>query len=106
MWKEPWMPRSTDFFLRGDQGDRPRWVSQLIRRGEWIEGAVGKLMEGDDLAKVLVLPLSHRGMEDKLIWNHTHCGHYLTSSGYKCAHEMKKNGELRGKAGEEQLRRG
>ncbi|GAA0176896.1 hypothetical protein LIER_29624 [Lithospermum erythrorhizon] len=83
MWKEPWVPPSTDFFLRGDQGDKPCWVSQLIRRGEWIEKAVGNIMEGDDLAKVLSLPLIHRGMEDKLIWNHNLCGHYLTSSGYK-----------------------
>ncbi|GAA0174431.1 hypothetical protein LIER_43975 [Lithospermum erythrorhizon] len=28
--KEPGVPRNTDFFLRGECGEGPRWVSQLI----------------------------------------------------------------------------
>ncbi|GAA0157671.1 hypothetical protein LIER_14891 [Lithospermum erythrorhizon] len=44
------------------------------------------------------MPLSLRGGRDKLIWQHSRCGQYLTGSGYKSAKEMKKNGELRGRA--------
>ncbi|GAA0151288.1 hypothetical protein LIER_10037 [Lithospermum erythrorhizon] len=46
MWKEPWVPRSTCFYLRGERRDRPPWVSQLIRNGEWIREEVEDVAEG------------------------------------------------------------
>ncbi|GAA0173763.1 hypothetical protein LIER_27311 [Lithospermum erythrorhizon] len=46
----------------------------------------------------MAIPLSRRGVEDKMLCSHTRCGNYLTCSGYKCARQMKRNGELRGKA--------
>ncbi|GAA0183140.1 hypothetical protein LIER_30608 [Lithospermum erythrorhizon] len=97
MWKEPWVPISTDFHLRGSRGDKPHWVSQLIRSAEWDKGRVEEVVEGEDVKNVLFIPLSRRGIKDRLIWNHTRCGNYLTCSEYKCAQTMKRNGELRAK---------
>ncbi|GAA0182268.1 hypothetical protein LIER_30348 [Lithospermum erythrorhizon] len=98
MWKDPWVPRTIDFYLRGERVDRPRWVSQLMRNGQWIKEEVERCVEGEDSGRVLTIPLGLRGGRDKWVWHHTRCGNYLPSSGYKCARTMKKNGELRGKA--------
>ncbi|GAA0184893.1 hypothetical protein LIER_32181 [Lithospermum erythrorhizon] len=45
IWKDPWIPRRTNFKMRRARGDEPRWVSQLmlgnecdthaVRRGFW-----------------------------------------------------------------------
>ncbi|GAA0184346.1 hypothetical protein LIER_31634 [Lithospermum erythrorhizon] len=104
IWKEPWVPCSTDFHMADSIviwriGKGARWVSQLLRGGGvWNKEAVDNILDGEDLKKVMAIPLSHQGLQDKLIWRHTRCGQFLTSSGYKCAGEMKRNGKLRGKA--------
>ncbi|GAA0150032.1 hypothetical protein LIER_09059 [Lithospermum erythrorhizon] len=66
MWKEPWVPRNTNFFLRCERGENPRWVSQLIRDGCWIRELVEEVMDSDDAHKIFALPLSRRGMRDKM----------------------------------------
>ncbi|GAA0174292.1 hypothetical protein LIER_27714 [Lithospermum erythrorhizon] len=33
-----------------------------------------------------------------MLWSHTRCGNYLTCLAYKFARQMKRNGELQGKA--------
>ncbi|GAA0162097.1 hypothetical protein LIER_18269 [Lithospermum erythrorhizon] len=35
MWIKPWVPRMSDYKLRGGRGNGPRWVSQLIKNGAW-----------------------------------------------------------------------
>ncbi|GAA0141177.1 hypothetical protein LIER_02381 [Lithospermum erythrorhizon] len=97
MWMEAWVPRITDFYLRAERGGRPRWVSQLIRDGEWVREEVEGNVRGDYVSRILAMPISRRGLPDKLVWTHTRCGNYLTCSDYKCAQSMKRNGELRGK---------
>ncbi|GAA0170366.1 hypothetical protein LIER_40941 [Lithospermum erythrorhizon] len=54
-------------------------------------------MGDDDAQLVLSIPLSKQSIRDKLVWNHTKSGIYLTCSGYRSARDMKKNGELRTK---------
>ncbi|GAA0168567.1 hypothetical protein LIER_23254 [Lithospermum erythrorhizon] len=98
MWTEPWVPRNTDFFLRGEQGDKPRWVSELMQGGVWNKREVERVVEGDDVRRILSIPINQRGLHDRPIWSHTKCGNYLTSSGYKCARNLQKGDELRGKA--------
>ncbi|GAA0174291.1 hypothetical protein LIER_27713 [Lithospermum erythrorhizon] len=49
MWKEQWLPRVSDFFLRGERGDKPKWVSQLIQGGEWSREAMERAVEGEDV---------------------------------------------------------
>ncbi|GAA0187509.1 hypothetical protein LIER_34797 [Lithospermum erythrorhizon] len=95
--KEPWVPRDSDCFLHGERADKLRWVSQLMQGGECNKEAMETVVEGEDVHRVLAIPLSRRGVEDRLIWSHTRCGNYLTCSGYKCARKMKRDGELRGK---------
>ncbi|GAA0179660.1 hypothetical protein LIER_30001 [Lithospermum erythrorhizon] len=102
MWTESWVPKNTDYFLRGERGDRARWVSQLISNGEWIKEEVERCVEGEDGQRILAMPLSLRGGRDKLVWQHSCSGVYMTCSGHKCA-----NSELRGKArGEGSIRGG
>ncbi|GAA0160329.1 hypothetical protein LIER_16910 [Lithospermum erythrorhizon] len=96
-FRQPWVPRSSDFFVRGERRERVRWVSQLMTNGQWIKEEVESCLQGDDIQRVLAIPLSRRGIRDKLIWSHTRCGKYCTCSGYKCARNMKKRGELPGK---------
>ncbi|GAA0171987.1 hypothetical protein LIER_41257 [Lithospermum erythrorhizon] len=91
MWTEPWGSRITNFYLRGGQGGRPRWVSQLIWDGEWVQEEVEVIVRGDDVSRILAMPISSRGLPDMLVWTHTRCGNYLTCSSYKCAQSMKRN---------------
>ncbi|GAA0158332.1 hypothetical protein LIER_38624 [Lithospermum erythrorhizon] len=67
IWREPWVPRVTDFLLRGERGKRPCWVSQFIWGGEWIREVVEDVLDEEDVSKVLVLPISCHGLSDKLI---------------------------------------
>ncbi|GAA0162731.1 hypothetical protein LIER_18761 [Lithospermum erythrorhizon] len=50
------------------------------------------IMSRDEARKVLAIPLSRQRIHDRVIWNHTKSGHYLTCSGYISAREMKLNG--------------
>ncbi|GAA0185904.1 hypothetical protein LIER_33192 [Lithospermum erythrorhizon] len=95
MLTEPWVSSATDFFLRGERGKRPRWVLQLINNGRWNKEEVVRCLGVEDSRRVLAIPLSLMDGNDKWIWQHTRCGNYFTCPGYKCAREMKKNGELR-----------
>ncbi|GAA0159370.1 hypothetical protein LIER_16161 [Lithospermum erythrorhizon] len=85
MWTEYWVPRTTDFFRRGERGDRPRCVSQLICNGEWLKEEVVKCMAEEDVRRVLSISLSRSGGANRLMWIHTRCGNYITCSGYKTA---------------------
>ncbi|GAA0151960.1 hypothetical protein LIER_37393 [Lithospermum erythrorhizon] len=71
MWTEPWVPHNMDFLLRDVRKERPRWLYQLIKNGEWDREAVESCIEGDDLQRVLAIPLSRRGRNDKFVWHHT-----------------------------------
>ncbi|GAA0152967.1 hypothetical protein LIER_37598 [Lithospermum erythrorhizon] len=53
------------------------------------------MLGNDDAANVLSIPLSRSNIRDKVIWHHTRSEVYLTCSGYKCACDMKRNGEVR-----------
>ncbi|GAA0183763.1 hypothetical protein LIER_31117 [Lithospermum erythrorhizon] len=73
-----------------------RWrVSQLIRDGAWREDVIKELFAEDDVKQILAIPSSKFHVRDKLVWHHIKSGIYITSSGYKSARELKKNGELR-----------
>ncbi|GAA0181544.1 hypothetical protein LIER_30253 [Lithospermum erythrorhizon] len=53
------------------KGEKPRWVSQLIRGGEWDSELVERVLERDDAIRVLAIPLGRRGINNRLIWRHT-----------------------------------
>ncbi|GAA0159110.1 hypothetical protein LIER_38793 [Lithospermum erythrorhizon] len=84
--------------MRRERGDEPRWVSQLIHGNEWDKAAVRRHLEGEDMETVLVIPLSKHRIRDRIVWNHTKSGVYITSSGYLMTREMRLNGELGGAA--------
>ncbi|GAA0185825.1 hypothetical protein LIER_33113 [Lithospermum erythrorhizon] len=67
MWKEQWVPRITDFYLRGERDENGRWVSQLISDGHWNKEEVAKCVTGEDRIRVLAIPLSLRGGRDKWV---------------------------------------
>ncbi|GAA0167060.1 hypothetical protein LIER_22078 [Lithospermum erythrorhizon] len=48
----------------------------------------------EEAETVLAIPLSRMPTQDKLVWNYTKCDNYLTCSGYRCAIEMKRNGDF------------
>ncbi|GAA0176209.1 hypothetical protein LIER_42041 [Lithospermum erythrorhizon] len=85
IWKDPWVPRKTDFYLRGDRLDGPRCVSQLIEQGHWNAPLINRLMDSDDAKLLLSIPFSWQNIRDRLVWNHKKTGIYLTSSGYLSA---------------------
>ncbi|GAA0156001.1 hypothetical protein LIER_13599 [Lithospermum erythrorhizon] len=91
IWMEPWVPRTTDFLLRGERGGE----ADRLRRN-WIKEELDKCIEGEDRGLILSIPLSLRGGRDKLIWKHSHSGRYITCSGYNGARDIRKSGELRG----------
>ncbi|GAA0167533.1 hypothetical protein LIER_22446 [Lithospermum erythrorhizon] len=98
IWKDPWVPRNLDFRMGGGGGSRVdelKWVSQLIRGGRWDESKVMGITSDEDAKAILAIPLSRVPTRDKIIWHYTKCRNYITSSGYWCAKEMKKNGVLR-----------
>ncbi|GAA0141775.1 hypothetical protein LIER_02840 [Lithospermum erythrorhizon] len=55
------------------------------------------MLDAEDTKKILAIPLSRYDIHNKLVWHHTKCGIYLTSSGYNNAKDLKKIGELRSK---------
>ncbi|GAA0156366.1 hypothetical protein LIER_38260 [Lithospermum erythrorhizon] len=67
IWKDPWISRNTDF---------------------------KRLLEEEDVARVLPIPLSKHRIRDRIVWNHIKSGVYLTSSGYLTTREMRFNGSL------------
>ncbi|GAA0169141.1 hypothetical protein LIER_23687 [Lithospermum erythrorhizon] len=85
MWTEPWVSRQNDFKIRGVQDVGVQMVSHLIMGGSWDRVRVEELFGREDTLKVLSIPLSRLGV-------------YLRCSEYKCAREMKRNGDLRGSA--------
>ncbi|GAA0157875.1 hypothetical protein LIER_38538 [Lithospermum erythrorhizon] len=96
IWKDPWVPRQTDFYMRGARNDGPRYVSQCTKNGKWDTELVKSVMDSDNANLVLAIPLSRQQIRDRLVWNHTKSGNYLTSSGYLSTRNMKRNGELGG----------
>ncbi|GAA0168864.1 hypothetical protein LIER_40657 [Lithospermum erythrorhizon] len=44
IWKDPWVPRDTDFHVRRDREDGPRFVAELIRGNEWDKEAVARVL--------------------------------------------------------------
>ncbi|GAA0176359.1 hypothetical protein LIER_29366 [Lithospermum erythrorhizon] len=96
IWKDPWVPRKTDFYLRGQSAEGPRCVSQLIENGAWNANLIQDLLNSEDARLVLSIPLSRQRIRDRIVWNHTKSGMYTTSSGYLSERSMKKNGELGG----------
>ncbi|GAA0143649.1 hypothetical protein LIER_35779 [Lithospermum erythrorhizon] len=97
IWKDPWIPRINDFVARDRDNDDFYMVSQLMRDGTWKENVVANLFVDDNAKWILAIPISKFHLRDKLIWHHTRGGDYLTSSGYKCARELKKVGNMRAK---------
>ncbi|GAA0176382.1 hypothetical protein LIER_29386 [Lithospermum erythrorhizon] len=96
IWKDPWVPRRTDFMMRGLQMDGPQWVSQLNKK-EWDMAIVLEFLSEEDASRVLEIRLGKVTVRDRLVWNHTKSGTYTTSSGNITAREMRRNGELGGK---------
>ncbi|GAA0175267.1 hypothetical protein LIER_28477 [Lithospermum erythrorhizon] len=82
--------------MHRSRGDGPKWVSQLITGGAWDSGEVSRLMEGEEMNRVLSIPLSKHNIRDRVIWNHSRSGEYYTSSWYLTARDMRKNGDLHG----------
>ncbi|GAA0141552.1 hypothetical protein LIER_02672 [Lithospermum erythrorhizon] len=98
IWKNRWVPRVTDFYCRGRNDTGPNWVSQLIWGGQWDLEEVSRVLGEEDAKLILAIPLSRHGIMDRLVWNHTKSGCYLTCSGYKLACTMKNNGDLEGRS--------
>ncbi|GAA0169382.1 hypothetical protein LIER_23885 [Lithospermum erythrorhizon] len=98
IWEHLWVPRSTDFHYRGTQNSSITRVSQLIREGRWDVQEVIRVIGAPDAQLILSIPLSRHEIMDRLVWNHTKSGSYLTCSGYKRACDVKRNGDLGGRA--------
>ncbi|GAA0148328.1 hypothetical protein LIER_07803 [Lithospermum erythrorhizon] len=64
-----------------------------IWKDPWL---VNSVMDNDDANLVLAIPLSRQQIRDRLVWNHTKSGNYLTSLGYLSVRNMKRIGELGG----------
>ncbi|GAA0141870.1 hypothetical protein LIER_02915 [Lithospermum erythrorhizon] len=85
--------------MRRVQENGPRWVSQLINNKEWNKTLVEELLSEEDMIRALAIRLDQVGIRDRLVWNHTKSGLYITSSGYLTAMEMRRNGKLGGRRG-------
>ncbi|GAA0168701.1 hypothetical protein LIER_23360 [Lithospermum erythrorhizon] len=96
VWKDPWVPRLGNFRMFGGGSREPRLVSQLIVGGQWDTQNVVEVVAEEVAHDILAMPLIRVPARDKLIWHHTKCGNYLTAFGYKCAKEMKGNGDFGG----------
>ncbi|GAA0170415.1 hypothetical protein LIER_40955 [Lithospermum erythrorhizon] len=79
----------------GDRVGDVKWVAQLIRGGKWNESLVREIAGDEQARTIMAIRISLVPIRDKLVWHHTKCGNYTTFSGYLCAKEMKKNGDLR-----------
>ncbi|GAA0175469.1 hypothetical protein LIER_28636 [Lithospermum erythrorhizon] len=101
IWKDLWIPRTTDFFARDRKVEGLNKVSQFINNGQWNEELILDLFNEEDARKILAIPLSRSHIRDRVVWHHTNCGVYLTSSGYKSARELKRNGNGRSKPRDE-----
>ncbi|GAA0155015.1 hypothetical protein LIER_12842 [Lithospermum erythrorhizon] len=93
-------------FLHAKLGANPSYGWRNLLKGrkvlaKGVRWRVEHLLGSDDATSVLSIPLSRRNGMDKLIWNYTRSGVYLTCLGYKCARDMIRNGECRGKTSEE-----
>ncbi|GAA0151152.1 hypothetical protein LIER_09934 [Lithospermum erythrorhizon] len=97
IWKGPWIPQITNFNPRGGEVEGLHKVSQLIHEGQWNANLVRRLFDEEDTSRILAIPLSKFHVRDKMVWNHTKCGTYLTSSGYRSARDYKKDEGLRSK---------
>ncbi|GAA0185918.1 hypothetical protein LIER_33206 [Lithospermum erythrorhizon] len=101
IWKDPWIPRTTNFLPRGREAEGLCRVSQLPNNGQWRKDLIPTLFDPEDTQRILAMPLSRYHIRDKIVWHHTNNGVYLTSLGYKSARALKRNGGLRCKpAGE------
>ncbi|GAA0186425.1 hypothetical protein LIER_33713 [Lithospermum erythrorhizon] len=68
-------------------------IKSLLWMAKFIGGKkVSKVLGNDDAKQVLAIPLSRHHIMDRLVWNHTRSGCYLTCSRYKSAREMKRKG--------------
>ncbi|GAA0159428.1 hypothetical protein LIER_44131 [Lithospermum erythrorhizon] len=96
IWKDPWVPRHTDFHMRGTRRGDTRWVSQFIKEEPWDRRVIEQVMDLEDANKIMAIPLSKHHIRDRLIWNHTKSMTYLTCSGYWTTLDLKRNGDLQG----------
>ncbi|GAA0152537.1 hypothetical protein LIER_10992 [Lithospermum erythrorhizon] len=83
IWDDPWVGENYIFPFQGKKDARLTRVSHLMKEGHWDVQEVTRIVGAVDASLVLAIPLSQNQIMDRLVWNHTKSGCYLTCSGYK-----------------------
>ncbi|GAA0144681.1 hypothetical protein LIER_42819 [Lithospermum erythrorhizon] len=67
IWKDPWIPRLTEYTPHTSEVDGYTRVAQLISEGQWYEELLSRLFGEDDKERIVSIPLSKFHVLDKLV---------------------------------------
>ncbi|KAM1560519.1 hypothetical protein ACFX13_003749 [Malus domestica] len=85
--KDPWFPKPSTFKVYPTTNLVGTMVSNLIDLDTnfWRTDSIANGFHRDDVLPILSIPLSHAGIDDRLVWHYTTNGIYLVKSGYSLA---------------------
>ncbi|CAN6715719.1 unnamed protein product [Malus baccata var. baccata] len=94
--KDPWLPNPSTFKVSPKSNLEGIMVCDLIDpvTNSWREDTIRSGFQRDDVLPIVSIPLSHAGIDDRLVWHYTTNGIYSVKTGYSLALKLMEEGAL------------
>ncbi|CAN6698380.1 unnamed protein product [Malus baccata var. baccata] len=94
--KDPWLSNPSTFKVSPKSNLEGIMVCDLIDpvNNSWREDTIRSGFQRDDVLPIVSIPLSHAGIDDRLVWHYTTNGIYSVKTGYSLALKLMEEGAL------------
>ncbi|CAN6698982.1 unnamed protein product [Malus baccata var. baccata] len=94
--KEPWFPKPSTYRVIPKPNLEGTMVCDLIDpiTKSWRMDLIESGFQPEDVLPILSIPLSHAGIDDRLVWHYTSNGIFSVKTGYSLALKLMEEGAL------------